>query len=183
MPRAYVETSENGRFLIKMLPNRFSKSSPPKPSVGIAYRLEHDGRLTELWRIEDSYSSEVYLSNNGQYLVSMGPWSVGHEPEDADLAVSFYNKGKLLRKYSTAELVKDRSTVLTSVSHYMWLARDGMNCQFNQDRSLEATLRIDWENVFHLKSIDGIKYEFDVSTGTIKKKTQQDSLSRKECER
>lgn len=182
MPWPYVKTSGNGQYLIKMLPNQFEKDLPPKPSMGIAYRLENNGDLTELWRLNDYYSFEVYLSRDGQYLVSMGPWSVGQEPEDKDLAVSFYSNGTLLKEYSTADLVKDKSAVIRSVSHYMWLARSKMDCNYNTDTSQDAKLKIDWNNSFHLKTIDGIRYEFDISTGEISKKTLPESALVRECE-
>ncbi len=155
--RCLDPTSNNGQYLIKMIPAQYKKGVPPNPSVGIAYRLERNGDLTELWRLNDNYSFEVYLSKDGRYLVSMGPWSVGQEPEEKDLAVSFYSNGTLLKEYSTADLVEDKSAVSRSVSHYTWLARSKMDCNYNTDSSPEAELKIDWNNIFHLKTIDGIR--------------------------
>ena len=182
MPRPYVKTSDGGQYLIKMLPEQYQKNLPTKSSVGIAYRLEKNGDLTELWRFKDNYSFEVYLSKEGQYLVVMGPWSVGQEPEEKDLAVSFYSNGILLKEYSTADLVEDKSAVSQSVSHYFWLARNKMDCDYNTDTSAEAELKIDWNNIFHLKTIDGISYEFDISTGEISKKILPDPATVEECE-
>jgi len=183
MPRPYVETSNNGQYLIKMIPAQYQKEGPPIPFVGIVYKLEVDGELTELWRISDRYSFEVYLSKDGHYLVSMGPWNVGHEPADDDLAVSFYGNGTLLKSYSTSDLVKDKNAVARSVSHYMWLSRDKVDCNYQSDSSLDAQLRIDWTNTFHLKTIDGVRYEFDVTTGEIAKKVLPKDDETEECVR
>ena len=139
-------------------------------AFGVAYRVEEDGSLTELWKVSGWYSFEVFLSDDGQYLVRMGSWNVGHEPEENDLAVAFYKKGKFLKKYSTAELVENKSAVIASVSHYMWLARAKSIFDNEEKSDPEAELKLDWENIFHLKTIDGILYEFDAITGNIKKK-------------
>ena len=85
--------------------------------LGIAYRVRQDGTDEELWRTEGWYSFEVYLSFDGNYLVAMGPWSEGREPKKEDLAVAFYAKGKLLKQYSTTDLVRDKRKVVQSVSH------------------------------------------------------------------
>lgn len=139
-------------------------------AFGVAYRLEEDGTFTELWRTEKWYSFEVFLSENGRYLVRMGPWNSGHTPKKTHLAVAFYKEGTLLKTYSTAELVKSKRAVLTTVSHYMWLARANHDID-DTPPDPEATLRLDYQNIFHLKTIDGIVYAFDATTGDIVRTT------------
>lgn len=80
------------------------------------------------------------------------------EPEEADLAVAFYDQGRLLKQYSTADLVQDKTAVVRTGSHYFWKARAPV---------------LDPQNVFHLQTIDGIVYEFDATTGTIKKRSRR----------
>lgn len=121
MPFPYVAAGMGGTTYFKMIPRTDGKWGE---GIGIAYRLRRDGSDEELWRTDGWYSFEVFLSYDGEYLVAMGPWNMGSEPSKEDLAVAFYHKGKLLRQYSTADLVKDKSKVPASVSHYMWLARD-----------------------------------------------------------
>jgi len=76
-----------------------------------------------------------------------------------------------------------KSAVARSVSHYMWLSRDKVDCNYQPDSSLDAQLRIDWTNTFHLKTIDGIRYEFDVTTGEIAKKVLPKDDETEECVR
>jgi len=164
--------SQSGQYLFKMIPAKGSFQEGEyvvtREAAGFAYQLEEDGAFTELWKVSGWYSFKVFLSNDGQYLVRMGPWSIGHEPDENDLAVAFYRRGQLIRSYSTADLVEDESAVLATVSHYLWLA--GSDWRGERKRDPEAELRLDWEDTFHLKTIDGISYEFDARTGQIKSK-------------
>ena len=61
-----------------MIPDRRGLLTQEK-AFGIAYRVEENGDFTELWKVS-GWASGVFLSNDGQYLVRMGPWNVGHEP-------------------------------------------------------------------------------------------------------
>src|SRR5437762_609617 len=70
----------------------------------------------------------------------------------------------------TADLVDDTSKVIVSTSHYSWLARDKEPFEPKAKPDPEATLKLDWKNVFHLKTIDGVIYKFDATTGDIKEK-------------
>jgi hypothetical protein len=65
--------------------------------------------------------------------------------------------------------VKDKSKVRASVSHYMWLARDIERFPETK-KDPESELSVSWDNTFRLKTCDGIVYEFDMTTGEIKKK-------------
>jgi hypothetical protein len=161
----YVAVAPRGAAYFKMIPREAKWGD----GFGIAYRLRRDGSDEELWRTDGWYSFEVFLSYDGDYLVAMGPWSIGHEPSKEDLAVAFYRRGKLLRQYSTADLVKDKSKVRASVSHYMWLARDIERFPETK-KDPESELSVSWDNTFRLKTCDGIVYEFDMTTGEIKKK-------------
>lgn len=127
---------------------------------GIVRRLAKDGTLAEMYRTAGWYSSQVFVSTDGRYLVQMGPWNRGHRPDKTHLAVAFHKDGKLLKSYSTIELVKDAEKVKTSKSHYEWLA--------------SRVIMADYENRFTLRTIDGWTYEFDVTTGTIKSASKTD---------
>jgi hypothetical protein len=152
----------------KMVPRLSIRWDPPD-GVGTAYRVRADGSDEILWRTEGWYSFEVFISRDGMYLVAMGPWNEGTEPKKEDMAVAFYREGKLLKQYSTADLVKDKSKVLASISHYRWLARD-VDRMAEGKRDPDAELRIIGVNTFRLKTCDAITYEFDLTTGEIKKK-------------
>ncbi len=137
---------------------------------GTAYRIRNNGSDLLLWRTKGWYSSEVYLSHDGLSLVAMGLWNGGSEPRKEDLAVAFYTEGKLIKQYSTADLVKDKSKVMKSLSHYSWLARDVELLKRDNERDPEAELRVFPNNTFRLKTCDGLVYFFDMATGEMLEK-------------
>ncbi len=158
MPEAYVTASHDGIYFFKLVPpiskDRYNRASE-KLTYGIAYQVLPDGSNLELWRTEGWYSFRVFLSGDGKYLARLGPWNSGDQPSKDDLAVAFYKEGKLLKQYSTEQLVKDKSKVKRSISHYEWF-------DFNQ------MPKIGGDGYFHLKTLDGISYLFDMTTGNIK---------------
>jgi len=163
-PFAYVTAGFGGTVYYKMMPD---PSGNWNEGHGVAYRVRADGSDEELWRTAGWYSFEVFISSDGNYLVAMGPWNTGSEPSTKDLAIAFYRKGKLLREYSTAELVKDKGRVKATVNHYMWLARDVRKTDPNIAEP-ESDLRLFWDNTFRLTTCEGIVYYFDATTGDIK---------------
>ncbi|MHC4757450.1 MAG: hypothetical protein ACYTE8_02225 [Planctomycetota bacterium] len=156
-PIPYVRASQQGRFFFKMVPAKSTRTGYRQgvegEAFGVAYSVEKNGSFKERWKTSGWYSRTVFLSNDGKYLVRIERFGLGQEPTKDCLAIAFYNKGKLLKEYTTSDLVKDKSKVIKTVSHYMWLAREN------------GILRLDSQNVFHLKTIDGIIYQFDVTTG------------------
>jgi hypothetical protein len=170
-PTAYVTTSADGRNLFKMVPPvtelRGDNYVETKPGAGVAYRVLDDGQLEELWRTSGWYSFHVFVGTDGHTLVRMGPWNVGFEPRPEHLGVAFYHDGKFLKSYSTDELIKDRSKVLASASHYQWLANDSRYSGRGDTKNGPSLM--DWENRFTLTTIDDWRYEFDTTSGVISK--------------
>ena len=166
-PRA--TTSQSGRIVFTMIPAKWDfrdgKRVQACDPFGICYSLTDEGKLVEKWKVSGWYSFEVFLSEDGRYLIRMGPWNRGRKPKADDLAVAFYQDGKLLKKYSTADLVRRPEAILASTSHYEWLARARSAIRGEIDP--DAELRLDGDKVFHLKTCDLIKYQFDVTTGKI----------------
>ena len=147
-PRPYVKTSDFSPYYVTVVPGSSSDG------FSAAFKLHNDGTSTEVWRIR-GYSFEVYLSRNGRYFVRMGPWASGSKPSGDDVAVEFFGNGELLKSYSTTDLVKDDSKVKRTVSHYIW-------------RSAKKELPfLSSTNKFHLETIDGVYYQFDVTSGEI----------------
>jgi len=143
----------------------FFASTPKGKGSGAAYELQPDGSFRRLWKVTGWFTGPVYLSQNGRYLVRMGDWAIGSGPSTDDLAVAFYDRGKRLARYSTADLVKDPSKVVQSTSHYCWLANENL---FSPDRHKEPAPALnDDSQRFALKTIDGIIYVFDITTGKI----------------
>jgi hypothetical protein len=113
--------------------------------------------MKELYRVSGWYSWEVFISSDGRYLVQLGPWSVGDRPEPADLAVAFFKDGKLLKSYSTDQMLQDPLKIEKSVSHYVW-------------RNHYCPCSLGSGDIFSLHTIDGWTIEFDATTGEIKRR-------------
>jgi hypothetical protein len=146
-PQPFVISSGNSPYFMKMVPNKFGGG------YAAAFKLLDNASAQALWRVE-GYSFEAYLSNDGQHFIRIGPWASGREPSDEDVAVEFFSNGELLKSYSTNDLIKDASSVRPTSGHYFWRAKDG-------DYTFLSS------NNFHLKTVDGISYIFDVTTGEI----------------
>lgn len=165
-PFPYVTTADFGSTYFIMVPEK-AEFDPVngykiiKPAFGKAYELQDDGSSTLLWEVNGWFAFSTYLSDRGGYLVRMGDWPQGSKPSHEDMAVTFYHNGNEIKRYSTADLVKNKRKVEKTISHYFWLAKD----------SNYPKLRYD--NTFLLKTIDGYLYEFDISTGNIIKSTKE----------
>lgn len=150
-PTPRVSVSEFGDIYFTMLPSDAAYGS----GHGTAYRLGRDGSVSELWRVEGWYAFLVFISNDGKYPVRMGNWAAGSEPSEKDLGVAFYESGSELRRYSTADLIEKKQSVSISNSHYFWQASE------------REFPRLEYTNLFHLKTIEGRVLVFDVSTGKL----------------
>ncbi len=141
LPYTYVISSENGKFIFKMYAE----------GKGIAYEVTENSYNNEIWKVEGWYAFKTFITNDGQYLIRIGNWPRGNKPSEDDLAIAFYQKDKLIKSYSTRELIKDDSLVPISVSHYEFM---------KEQPYLDG---------FHiiLMTVDGIAYKFDVTTGLI----------------
>lgn len=168
----YITTSQGGRcfFFMKSDPNDIYNR---QKGTGICYEITNNGEFKELWRTEGWYSFRTFLvwASEGErpirqhlYLVRMGNWHRGNKLSEDDLAVAFYKDGKLLKSYSTVDLIHDKSKVEKSVSHYQYL-------DDRYEPKLEYNL-IKNQRIFKLVTVDGIHYQFDVKTGKYLKQSQ-----------
>lgn len=162
MPIPKVTSSEWNNIYFTMIPEQihFEKDAydsvvVDKPAFGKAYKLKENGESELLWEVSGWYAFRVFISNDGQYLVRMGNWANGHKPAVDDLAVAFYKNGEELKSYSTSDLVLYPEKVESSVSHYVWKAKD------------REYPRMERDNKFKIKTIDGFIYTFDITTGEI----------------
>ena len=140
-PYTYVVSSENGKFLFKMLAE----------GKGIAYEVTDDATNKEIWKVNGWHSFKTFITNNGKYLIRIEEWPRGNKPSKDDLAIAFYSEGKQIKYYSTRELIKNDSLVPISVSHY---------------KIIKEQPHLDGYYVV-LTTVDGITYKFDVTTGLI----------------
>jgi hypothetical protein len=112
------------------------------PSSGL---YPDNDSTTPIWSI-DWYARSVILSSDGRYLIRRGPWA--STPDN--LAIAFYDRGKLLQAYSVSDLVRNPSGLPHSVSHFKW-QKEGY---------------LDYEKgILHLTTLGYEIYEFDITTG------------------
>jgi len=161
IPRPLVITSFYGQHYFKMIPAKYnyknSERTIKKPAFGIAYSIDDEGVDKELWRVKGWYSFQTFLSKNGQFLVRMGNWAEGCGTTEEDLGIAFYSNGNLIKQYSTKDLIKNSKNVECTISHYFWRSNK------------EGSLHLSYYDQFHLKTIEGTEYIFDIETGKILK--------------
>ncbi len=157
-PFPWIKTSEDGQIRFKMVPSAWRVKNgqvvTDRKAFGVAYRVGKNGEFEELWRTDGWYSFEVFLSNDGTHLARIGPWA-SDQRNHSDLAIAFYDRGKLLKEYQVRNLIKKPDKLEESVSHYMWRPRK---------QSEPNGFR---ERLFHLVMIDKTSYTFDIDTGEI----------------
>lgn len=168
----FITTSYDGQCFFKMIPGKRklqeNKCVITSEAFGVAYSIDENGNFNELWKTSGWYSPQVFLSDDGQYLVRMGPWYT-QEPNKNDLAVAFYKNGKLLKEYFATDLVKNESKIKEATGRYYWLEDPYPELKINPS-----------DNVFQLKTIDGIVHRFDVTTGENEK--GQDPTKKSGCD-
>lgn len=159
-PRPWVVTSKYGNHLFKMVPGKGrwdgAEYITDREPLGVAYTIQDDGELQALWRAEGWYTFEGYLSRDGRYFVRIGPWASDQE-EHTDLAIAFYDQGKLVKQYEVRELIKKPDLLEHSVSHYTWRPE----IQTDPTGFLGES--------FHLVMVDKTAYRFDYKTGEIRR--------------
>jgi hypothetical protein len=157
MPTTYITASPDGHYYFRMYPDS-TDAWNRDGGHGEAYEVSGKGRDKRLWRVKGWFAYQTFIAWDGQHLIRMGNWPRGKRPSSTDLAIAFYKRDRLLKAYSTADLIKDVSKVRASVSHYQFLADDAAprlgNFFFDE---------------FLLKTIDGIEYRFDFTTGEVLK--------------
>ena len=173
-PTPLIFTPEySGHVCFCMVPWQYSKPDRKvvREPFGILFRLTDDGKMEEVYRTEGWYSFKVYVSDDGRYLVQMGPWNSGFEVSEKHLALAFHKDGKLLKRYSTAEIVKDPDQIEHSSSHYRWMA-PGLDQKYPEAEKAALWPKLDYHNKFTLNTLDGWTYVFDATTGEITSTTK-----------
>ena len=149
-PEPHVITSINYKYYFKMYPDSIDSYDDNK-GYGIAFKRTHQLEDSLLWKVSGWYAFSVFISNDGNYLVRLGNWP--DKPRlKIDLAIAFYNRGELIKSYSTSDIIKDSTKIRYSVSHYSYYNRYEFDA---------------WYNKFKLVSVDDIIYTFDIKTGKI----------------
>ena len=160
-PYDYVTNISDGKYVFVMLANSgfspFDTGAPDDVGVidsdkEIRKTYKNSGlyladQAVPLWTVP-WYSFTVYPSSDGSHLVRIGPWASSVE----QLALSFYSNGVEIKQYAIRDLVKDQSRLRYTVSHLFWMAEH----QYDDKNQL-----------FHLKTVDGVTYTFSIITGEI----------------
>lgn len=158
--RAWVAASHGGGHLFKMVPGVYKwvedVRTEVKPPFGVAYEIGNAGEFKEIWRAKGWYSREGYLSDDGRYFVRLGGWPVDFEGL-TDLAVAFYDQGRLVKQYQIKDLIKNRDALVQTASHYNWRPE----VQGRPDGFVE--------DAFELVLGDKTRYVFDFTSGAIRR--------------
>lgn len=167
--RPYVTTAGYGSYVFKMLPATWRREGEryvkDREAFGVAYELDEKGDLIELWRTEGWYAFQVFLSDDCRYLVRMGVWPTIKE-EYTDVAVAFYDRGKLVKSYEVRDLLKRPHLIEYSTSHYDWKPqKQTVPNGIEKDHLFHADYP--QGDCFHLVMIDKTAYRFDLATGDI----------------
>ncbi len=158
-PYPYVVSGQAaGRHYFRMLP----ATDPSQVGVGTMLRVGQDGDEV-LWKVEGWYARRCFVHEGatGPVLIRLGNWPRGRAPAKEHLGLAFYRDGRLLKEYSTADLVKDPGKVEASVSHYPFLDWD------KPPRLAHESGPDGWRWVFSLVSADGVLWRFDPETGEV----------------
>lgn len=149
-PAPYVVSSSDGSHYFKMVPDKKDVWNKAK-AKGTLYEVR-SGKDKVIYTVSGWYSYQVFISNNGKYLIRMGDWG-SSAPNAGDLAVAFYVDGRQKKSYSTLDLLKDPNKAPRSVSHYRWLE--------NTDASYLLS------EMFSVVTVEKLEITFDIKTGEI----------------
>lgn len=163
-PRVFV--SPSGEFFFAMLPPKpigAGDDDPDRNGSGMAYRLYARGEMEELWRLSGWYSSDVFISDDGEHLVRMGIPPTHGDVSYADLAVAFYRKGTLLRQYSTKDMIRNPDKI-GKRGQCEWRL-DLQHLRIPTADLVKYKPRLYPDNQFHIFTADGFEHIFDITTG------------------
>lgn len=155
-PASHVAASPGGQAYVRYDMDPAAPFDATRCKVS-AWRVGQAGEDELLWRAEGWHDFRSWVSDDGRHLVRLGPWPRGAGPEADDLAVAFVDRGRLVRQWSTRDLVRDDSRVPRSVSHYRFLHPE-LEPGFTRFKAGTA---------FQLTTVDGLRYTFDVASGRV----------------
>ena len=158
-PRDSIVRSENGAyvFVSKVEDNlrKWSTRTPETERYPQSGVYPGDGSARPLW-VSPLNDVNAEVANDGIHVVVHGPWA----SDPKQLAVSFYERSKLLAEYAIRDLVAAPEKLPHTVSHFSW----------------ERTGKLDNDRmIYTLETLEGARYEFALSTGAIVSRTKPPS--------
>jgi hypothetical protein len=136
-----------GAYVFVMLPVWGPRATSPDASerrytASGLYR--NDGSTAPEWTIDwYAYENQVHLTTDGRFLVRVETWPSTH----GNVAVAFYDRGRLLAEHLISDLVHEPDKLPHSVSHFTWL------------RAAELD---DEARTFRLSTLEGETYELHI---------------------
>ena len=152
----FVKSAEGGRYYFKMIADDDYDRSKGR---GKLYQVSSEGKDKVLWETKGWFAFDLYISYDGNYLARLGNWPRGRKPSHKDLGIAFYKNGKLIKYYSTVDLVQNLSKIEKTKGHYSYLKK-----------VLGFTSTYDY--MFQIVTIDNILYTFNVSDGSVISRTK-----------
>jgi hypothetical protein len=161
-PRDYLVEVDQGRYVFVMLADRVDNlidpgapdhtgSTESDPQIRKSYKVSGlyrtGGEPSPLWTVS-WYAFRVYPDSDARHLVRMGPWASSTD----QLAVSFHDRGREIRKYLIHDLVRDATRLRHTASHFFWLADSRYD---------------DAADTLELKTVEGLTYRFSTLTGEL----------------
>lgn len=149
--RPVVRSSEYGIVYAKSIPDE------DYGQKGKTYLYYVGSEKDELICEYNWFANEIYIGGSGEtFVVRFGPWHRGYEPQDTHLAIGIYNGSRVVREYSTTDLIKMGSGISNSVSHYQVFGK---------------RLGFRWISgdifVFEVEGTCGKVFSFDLQTGSL----------------
>jgi hypothetical protein len=146
-PRRTEVKSADGSCVAVLMPEQQWKTKGP------SHVTDATGKL---FYTLDFFAWKIFFaaSKDCRYLARPGPWA-GDQKELSDLAVAFYDRGRLMKSYKVAELLKDRSRIQLTSSHYMWA----------------RLFRVEGTQLV-VPMLDSWELSFDMTTGKLVKSTK-----------
>lgn len=163
MPFPHVKSSPAGDAYAKSVPEGFDRMK------GKTYVYRVGNPEDELLYTYDWFASDVYPM--GGHLVRLGPWARGQEASEDDLAIGFYLDGKMLREYSTLDIVNmaydEATNISRSFSHYT-VFKEVIGYQ------LLSMAVVNVKYTFDIKTHEDKLLSFNISTGTLRTEEEQE---------
>ena len=152
--RSYEQLSPNGKYVFVMLtkgPDKAHTVDTLKTKYSHSGLYNVSGPRKSIWRV-NWYSSHVHVSSDGIHLVRIGRVHVAPingKPNMAQLAIAFYGKGNVIRKYLIEDLLKDPARLVKSGADFQWQKRIAFD---DASGRLDVTLVTGQQRIFDIKS-------------------------------
>lgn len=152
--RSYEQLSPNGKYIFVMLaksPDKEGRIDTLKGKYDRSGLYKAGEPAKRFWSV-NWYSPTVHVSSDGVHLVRIGRKNVvaiNDKPDMAQLAVAFYNKGKLVKKYTIGDLCGDPKKLVRAPAGFQWQKRIAFD---DVSGRLEIDLVTGQDKVFAVRS-------------------------------